>query len=714
MYDEPTTRSRRRHPRRSIRTLTLLTIATAASATSFAATAHAEPLGAVTGTSITSPAPNAVVDADYSQVSFDEQVGELNVPTVRVTGTATTTGPGPHEVRVGVVIPLALFGTLLPLGPGETATVAEDGSFSADVPTPPINARIVAFPEDLQSSGPIEDAVLDGIGPYQAVPVLGGGSISGELPVVGEIPGSAPGLSLGIRGQRNGFAVIAPAGFASLGGAPITFGALGGVTSGAYGDVSGDVGLSFMGTGGISDQYNDARGGVMVDGVRGYLRDHIPVGSDELPASTSQRTVDQQTGGQTIVQTQPVYVAKDPTEYPDAVPPLEGGYRPSGLELQRTTVQDHDGRQVSVTDRFRSADGRAHKIDLLYAEGLNILPYNGRSPLGGGGGAPCGLIPCDLDEPFSGSSPQAATGPFSVVPPRGGSVSPLADPDELDEPTFPAFEMPAFRIPWETGGAWEPRSHADPLTAPSTPTSTVYTRLPSAARLIGSVLFGSGGGFTPPAITSTYGAITFGTRPDSGLFVSDPYTIGLLLGGRSTQFVARFVRDVPAGGDTTIAQVYSTGTTPAEVEALAAAAEQRLAPAAPPVPPSPAPIAPPAPPTTPAARKAPRSLSATSRLQRTKSGQVRLRFTGRLALPSGVSRSACRTGGTVSVQIKAGSNTISTRRVKLDRNCRYTVRVNFRSAKRFGKRTRLSVTVRWSGNPQLTAKAAKRFTVKVR
>ncbi len=705
-----------------------MAIATAASATVFATTANAEPTGLVTGTSITSPAPNAVLDADYSQVSFDEETGGFDVPKVRVTGTATTIGEGPHQVRVGVVIPMALFRTYLPIGFADDASPVEaDGSFSAEVPVPPINARILALPEQITDEAVIDAAAVDGIGPYKWNPVLGGASIGGELPGISEVPGGSN-LSLGIRGQQNGFAMIAPAGFASIGGMPVTIGALGGVTSGAYGDVSGDVGLSFMGTGGISDQYNHARGGVMVDGTRGYLRDHIPVGTDELPAATVQRTVDQQTGGQTVVQNQPVYVAKDATENPDAAP-LEGGYRPSGLELQRTTVQDHDGRQVSVTDRFRSTDGRAHKIDVLYAEGLNLMPYNTHLPISGGictPFAPCGEGPL-FSQPLSDAGPFSTSSLLSGPLPRGGGASLLDDPDELDDaPGFPEFETPAFRIPWETGDQWESRSHADPLSAPSTATSSVYTRLPNAARLIANFLpFMTGDEeLEAPPITSTYGAITFGTRPDSGLFVSDPLGVGLILGGTSTQFVARFVRDVPAGSDTTIAQVYSTGTTPAEVEALAAAAEQRLAPVAPPVPPGP-PVAPPAPPVAPAApaapatpapaaRKAPRQLTRSASVQRTKKGQYRFRFSGRLTLPSGVSRSACRAGGTVAVQIKAGRNTISTRRVKLDRNCRYTVRVNFRSAQRFGKRTRLNVVAKWSGNRLLAAKTAKRFTVKVR
>lgn len=702
-------RPRLGRPRGRLSTLVLLTFATAATAGT-ASTATA----AVTATSITSPTSYQVLDMDLG--TFTPVLGETpeppetpEWPQVRVTGTATTDGASGNDVRVVVAIPLKRLGGMMPMLPidiTEPVPVGPDGTFSVDVNTPPINARIVALPENLDSEEAFEQlqqAILDEGGPFRPTTVLGGAAGSASLPGLG-------GFSLAIRGQRQGFGLISPAGFANLGdlggSIPIpvpvsSFGALGGVTAGAIGTAEGDFALNFMGAAGISDHYNAARGGLTVDGTRAYLRDHIPVGSDELPAPTVERTVDFQTGGQKVVQTQNVYVAADPSDDPDDAP-LEGGYRASGLQLQRTSVQDHDGRQISVTDRFRSVDGAAHRIDTLYAEGLTLLPYDGRPPFDIFG--PCGPVPCG----------PLADGPLSGLPSL--NLSNLAALDELDDPEgpgLPEFDMPAFRIPWETGSKWETRSHAEPLTAPGTPTSSVFTRLPNASALLGTFL--NPGEGTPPAIPSTYGAITFGTRPDAGLFLSDPITIGMILGGVSTQFVARFVRDVPAGGDTTITQVYSTGTTPGEVEALAAEAEKRLAPVAPPVDTPAPPVAPPAPPTPPAARKAPRKLSATSKLQRTKNGQYRFRFSGKLALPSGFSASACRAGGgTVTVQVKAGSNTISTRRVKLDRNCKYAVRINFRSAKRFGKRTRLTVVAKWSGNRALGPKPAQRFTVKVR
>jgi hypothetical protein len=684
-----------------LRKLALVTFATTAAAGLSSTAANA----AVTGTSITSPTSYQVLDANLGTFSPElSETPELpEFPQTRVTGTATTSGASDNAVQVFVVIPLKRLGAMAPIIPidiSEPIPVGPDGSFAVDVNTPPINSRIVALPVALESEEQALPAFFDEGGPFRPTTVLGGIAASVSAPGLG-------GFSLAVRGQRQGFGLISPAGFANLGfgESPISsFGLLGGITSGAIGAAEGDFALNFMGAGGISSNYNASRGGLTVDGSRAYLRDHIPVGTDVLPAPTTERSVDFQTGGQTVVETQDVYLAANAADDPYIVP-LEGGYRPSGLQLQRTSVQDHDGRQISVTDRFRSTNGAAHKIDVLYAEGLTILPYDASLPFGLGGGGGCGIL-CfpTFEGPLAG-----------LNPPSLSSISSLAPLDESEGPQFPTFEPPAFRIPWETGSQWEARSHADAMTAPGTATSTVFTRLPNVSALLGAFtsLIESEGEAPAVAVPSTYGAITYGTRPDSGLFVSDPLTIGMLLGGTSTQYVSRFVRDVPAGGDTTIAQVYSTGTTQAEVEALAAAAEKRLAPAEAPKPAPP--VAPPAPPTAAVARKAPRKLSAASKLQRTKSGQYRFRFTGRLALPSGVSKSACRAGGgTVTLQVKAGSNTISTRRVKLDRNGKYSVRINFRSRARFGKRTRLTVIAKWSGNRALGPKPAKRFTVKVR
>ena len=74
----------------------------------------------------------------------------------------------------------------------------------------------------------------------------------------------------------------------------------------------------------------------------------------------------------------------------------------------------------------------------------------------------------------------------------------------------------------------------------------------------------------------------------------------------------------------------------------------------------------------------------------------RYRTRGRLLRPAGVNAaSGCR--GTVTVQVKAGRRTISARRARLRRTCRFSSRVTFRRAARLG-RGRLKFVVRFSGN----------------
>lgn len=84
---------------------------------------------------------------------------------------------------------------------------------------------------------------------------------------------------------------------------------------------------------------------------------------------------------------------------------------------------------------------------------------------------------------------------------------------------------------------------------------------------------------------------------------------------------------------------------------------------------------------------------------------------GTLKLPSGVARSdGC--SGTVSVQIKSGSKTISTRRVKVGSNCTYKSSVTFKSRGRLKARGTLKVTARYGGNAFLKTATAKTVTVR--
>jgi hypothetical protein len=90
----------------------------------------------------------------------------------------------------------------------------------------------------------------------------------------------------------------------------------------------------------------------------------------------------------------------------------------------------------------------------------------------------------------------------------------------------------------------------------------------------------------------------------------------------------------------------------------------------------------------------------------------RFTTTGRLTLPAGVAPAqGCR--GTVTVQIKAGRKTVSTRRVRLRSNCNYRSRVTFRIRQRLRPRT-LRRTVRFGGNAVMAPRSAPRQTLRIR
>jgi hypothetical protein len=91
----------------------------------------------------------------------------------------------------------------------------------------------------------------------------------------------------------------------------------------------------------------------------------------------------------------------------------------------------------------------------------------------------------------------------------------------------------------------------------------------------------------------------------------------------------------------------------------------------------------------------------------------RFRVYGRLTHPSAVrALDACQ--GRVTVRFKAGRKTISSRRTRLTRSCRYSQRVTFRSARRFSRRSKLRVQVKFEGNKFLLPKSARTITARVR
>ena len=138
----------------------------------------------------------------------------------------------------------------------------------------------------------------------------------------------------------------------------------------------------------------------------------------------------------------------------------------------------------------------------------------------------------------------------------------------------------------------------------------------------------------------------------------------------------------------------------------------------PPPPPAPITAPPPAPPANPitgGVQVTPRkgTLSARVTPSRKLTAPFRFRTSGKLTLPSGITNAAgCK--GRVSVQVKRGSSTISTRRVTLSNTCTYSSTVSFANRRRFGSATRLKFTARYLGSALVSPVSARSVFARLR
>lgn len=104
-------------------------------------------------------------------------------------------------------------------------------------------------------------------------------------------------------------------------------------------------------------------------------------------------------------------------------------------------------------------------------------------------------------------------------------------------------------------------------------------------------------------------------------------------------------------------------------------------------------------------------LTARTTPRRDRTRPYRFTTSGRLLLPSVLptARPACR--GRVSIQVKTGGATISTRRTSLTRRCTYRSRVTFRVPRRLVRRA-LKVTVRFAGNSVVAPRNATSYYIR--
>jgi hypothetical protein len=140
----------------------------------------------------------------------------------------------------------------------------------------------------------------------------------------------------------------------------------------------GAVASNYLWTGNASLAYFDGgRSMVRVDGHNAYGPrrewELLPNNPGFRPLTYS-ATRDAVTGNVTIRETEPI--VKCPT---DTYPPTAGScssWQTAGVRLERTYLVNDGGRQVHVTDVWRSTDGKAHTISAHYDQWIEGADYS--------------------------------------------------------------------------------------------------------------------------------------------------------------------------------------------------------------------------------------------------------------------------------------------------------------------------------------------------
>jgi hypothetical protein len=122
------------------------------------------------------------------------------------------------------------------------------------------------------------------------------------------------------------------------------------------------------------------RSELRVDGANAYPPTQaffINPGAAGLPALTDTYTVDKTTGNVVIHETDPLVKCASAT-YPPSQTSC-ATFVSTGVTDDRTVTQDHDGHISWITDTFRSTDGKAHSVDLLWDSNQQFFGPSGDS-----------------------------------------------------------------------------------------------------------------------------------------------------------------------------------------------------------------------------------------------------------------------------------------------------------------------------------------------
>jgi hypothetical protein len=437
----------------------------------------------VSTTTVNAPAPESVFENAFIAFGLG---GDGS--TMTVSGTA----PGADDGDL--VYPACTYtlnGVLFAEPLTSEAVEVQDEAFSTDdAQQPPVTCRVRALPDD----GDFDDEMPEGtdLSAFSGPRVLGGAFVTDVFTPTRAAARAAddPSQWLAYRGQGRGLGIYSGAGTPYGIGFGLGTGAGGLLESALLDDTyyrllffaSGALG-SFSGQ--SSTDVADA--GIVVDGVAASPA--VSVG-DEQARVVSHRT-DPTTGDLTVVETAPVALLVENSEG-DVVA------SPSGIELRRTLVQDHGGRQIRYADDLVSIDGAAHRIEVRYSEGVI--------------------------------------------------------PDQAGETVEPA----SFRIPWVTGNDYVVPDDSMRFGPSGDGPATIYVHGPRQdySRLLDRARASRAASRAADEVPRGEGAYTFDSSPTDGRFLAP------------TQFVVRFVRDVPAGGATSIRHTYSQDLDPDAIGGL--------------------------------------------------------------------------------------------------------------------------------------------------
>ena len=153
------------------------------------------------------------------------------------------------------------------------------------------------------------------------------------------------------------------------------------------------------------------RSELQIDGADAYAPAQaffINSGGAGLPSLTETHKVDKATGNVVITESDPLVKCSSAT-----YPPTPVGcatYVTTGVSDDRTIAQDHDGHISWITDTFKSTDGKAHAIDLLWDNNQQFFGASGDSS--------------QLEYQFPGESSfsEHRTGDTVSLPPSGGAI----------------------------------------------------------------------------------------------------------------------------------------------------------------------------------------------------------------------------------------------------------------------------------------------------